>query len=228
MAQPNSTGHHKGPLAGHGPCYPPTVQRAVGGKWRFTRQPSSGPLAGETVVLLRRNRCPIIANYGVGRVYAQNSLGAINLRKEIRGTLFIDSYVDIDVVNCHPAIIFQIAKSLDITCPSLENYINNREGILEEVQQFYSIDRNSAKKLFIILLYGGGFKNWAKENSIQKEELDIIKELRKELLCLRSKIVEMNPLIHSEIQKENKKDKTPYEITNRTVSHYIQAIETGY
>ena len=75
------------------------------------------------------------------------------------------------------------------------------------------------------MLYGGGFKNWAKDNSIKKEELDIIKELRGELLCIGSKIVEMNPLIHSEITKENKKDKTPYEITNRTVSYYIQEIE---
>ena len=45
------------------------------------------------------------------------------------------------------------------------------------------------------------------------------------MLCLRLKIVELNPKIKSEIKKESKKDKTPYEITNRTVSYYIQEIE---
>ena len=61
--------------------------------------------------------------FQLGRVYAKNSIGAINLRKEIRGTFFIDSYVDIDVVNCHPAIIFQIAKSLNIPSPNLAKNI---------------------------------------------------------------------------------------------------------
>ena len=128
----------------------------------------------EGLVKVSYNKKP----FKLGRVYAKHSIGAINLRKEIRGTIFINIYVDIDVVNGHPAIIFQIAKSLNIPCPNLERYINNRETILEEVQPFYSIDRNNAKKLFIIVLYGGGFKNWAKDNSIKKEELTLIKQLR--------------------------------------------------
>ena len=61
--------------------------------------------------------------FRLGRAYAKHSLGAINLRKEIRGTIFIDRYVDIDVVNCHPSIIFQVAKSLNISCPNLEKIL---------------------------------------------------------------------------------------------------------
>ena len=61
------------------------------------------------------------------------------------------------------------------------------------------------------MLYGGGFNNWAKDNSIEKEELE---QLRGELLRIRLKIVELNPLRQSEIKKEKKKEKNPYEINN--------------
>ena len=76
------------------------------------------------------------------------------------------------------------------------------------------------------MIYGGGFNNWAKDNSIEKEELDIIKQLRGELSCIKLKIVELNPLIHSEIKKEKKKEnKNTYEINNTILSYYIQEIE---
>ena len=166
--------------------------------------------------------------FKIGRVYAKHSLGAINLRREIRGSIFTTGYVDIDIVNCHPSIILQLAKSLNITCPHLERYVTQREDILKEVQQHCKVDREATKKLFIMLLYGGGFKNWAKDNDVKASELDISKRLEEELLYIRWKSVELNPLLYAEVEadiKKRKQVKTQYDINNRTVSYYIQEIE---
>ena len=95
-----------------------------------------------------------------GRAYAKRSLGATNFRREIRGTISSKNYKDIDIVNCRPNIYFQIAKVLKVKCPVLKRYVKNRNQILEEVQNHYNVSRDTAKELFIWLLYLGGFKNW--------------------------------------------------------------------
>ena len=45
-----------------------------------------------------------------GRVNPKNGLGMHYMRKEIRHTLLKDLYVDVDIVNCHPTILYQICK----------------------------------------------------------------------------------------------------------------------
>ena len=99
-----------------------------------------------------------------GRVYCKDSLGAITIRKEIRGSLFFDKYVDLDMCNCHPNIYYQIAKLFNIECPTLENYILHRDVALSTIMAYYNVDRYTAKSLFIRLLYLGGFKSWATDN----------------------------------------------------------------
>jgi hypothetical protein len=74
-----------------------------------------------------------------GRVYCKDSLGAITIRKEIRGSLFFDKYVDLDMCNCHPNIYYQIAKLFNIECPTLENYILHRDVALSTIMAYYML-----------------------------------------------------------------------------------------
>ena len=99
---------------------------------------------------------------------------------------------------------------------------------MKQVQQHCKVDREATKKLFMMLLYRGGFKNWAKDNDVKASKLDISKRLREELLYIRLKFVELNPLIYAEVEadiKKRKQVKTQYDINNRTVSYYTQEIE---
>ena len=54
-------------------------------------------------------------------------LGAIELRREIRGSIFGDRYTDIDISNCHLSIFLHLAQMYDIECPELTKYVMNRK-----------------------------------------------------------------------------------------------------
>ena len=86
-------------------------------------------------------------------------MGAIALRKEIRGTIFGDIYTDIDLANCHPSLFLQIAQMNAIDCPELTNYVTNRKQVLALVMDYYKVNRDQAKQnFFIVILYGGKLK----------------------------------------------------------------------
>jgi hypothetical protein len=163
-----------------------------------------------------------------GRVYCDEYIGAIAMRKEIRGSLFYDRYVDIDMCNCHPNIYYQIAKLYNIDCPTLENYILHREDVLNTIREYYNVDRCTAKQLFIRLLYLGGFKSWAVENKITKGELPFIKKIRRELIAISDKIYDNNPLLVKQIIEHlnnNKKTYTQHKLKCTVISYFNQEIE---
>jgi len=69
-----------------------------------------------------------------GRVNPDKGLGLFNIRREIRQTLSKNSYVDIDVENCHPVILLQICKKNKIPTNYLNQYVVNRDKILQQVK----------------------------------------------------------------------------------------------
>ena len=79
--------------------------------------------------------------------------------------------MDIDVENCHSVILSQICKSSGIRCKYLNKYIKNRKEYLLEVMEKYNVTRDSAKQLFIRLLYFGTFESWCKNNDVTNCEL---------------------------------------------------------
>ena len=88
---------------------------------------------------------------GYGRLYG-NKGSLETLEREARGTLCRDFYDDIDIVNCHPVLLVQFAKTKygkELT--AVENYVQNRDEILSLV----SSDRDAAKKEVIKVLYCG-------------------------------------------------------------------------
>jgi P4 family phage/plasmid primase-like protien len=148
-----------------------------------------------------------------GRCNAVGALGLHVIRREIRQTLCRNRFVDIDIVNCHPSILYQVAVSNGLCCNHLENYVKNRYVLLERVMSEYNCNRDSAKNLFIILLFCGTFETWKEENSItsvkplipelqafQEEIRHIAKEItkrNKELRCLLEKQKQGGSLIGS-------------------------------
>lgn len=92
---------------------------------------------------------------GYGRLYG--SKGSFEtLEKECRGTICREYYHDIDVVNCHPVILVQFAKTkYNVELPEVEKYVCNRETYLKNVMAENSVTRDEAKQAIISILYGG-------------------------------------------------------------------------
>ncbi len=55
-----------------------------------------------------------------------------NMPTNIRGFLCEESMTDIDMVNCHPTIIWQLCKKYNIECSILQEYCLNRKQLIAE------------------------------------------------------------------------------------------------
>jgi phage/plasmid-associated DNA primase len=64
-----------------------------------------------------------------GRRFSKNSLQG--LCRKLRHTIAKSIYYDIDVVNAHPTFLLELCKHLEFEHPILENYVNNRNELLE-------------------------------------------------------------------------------------------------
>ena len=168
-----------------------------------------------------------------GRVFPSRSLGAVGIRREVRGTLFNKNMVDIDIENCHPVLSSQLCEANGINNKYLENYVLNRPELLEHIQDLYNVSRDKAKNLFIILLYFGSFKTWANKNEVNiedKEQDKFIIKFKKELSLIGDFIIKDNNELKKEVEKLKKKqDKntTEFKIRSSTVSIYFQEIENS-
>ena len=105
-----------------------------------------------------------------GRFLPDKSLGLHSMNRRIRQTLSRERFIDIDIENAHPNLLFQACKMNNVPCPCLENLVTKRDECLRIVQTHYGGDRDSAKKLFLILMYGGSFKTWATEVGINRNK----------------------------------------------------------
>ena len=119
----------------------------------------------------------INSKYGYGRVYPLKSISLCSVRRELRHTLnFYNNnikYVDVDVINCHPVILNEICKVNNINLNYLNEYIINRDEIMNNISQKFNLTKELIKQLFIIILYNGCINNFLlKNNVIIKENMD--------------------------------------------------------
>jgi len=173
-----------------------------------------------------RNRVKVAykqVDYNFGRNFATKSMSLGCMRKAIRHTLMKQAgYQDIDMVNCHATILQQLCKSNNMQCPELDKYINNRDELLQAVKDLYNVDRDQAKKLFIILLFYGNFNTWKKDEELDAtlEESDYITALTNELKIIGNTIIVENPKEFELCKKLKKKNPK-----GSVVSLLLQSIE---
>ena len=163
------------------------------------------------------------ADYKFGRNFPLKGLSLGWQRKIPRHTLMkLAGYQDIDMVNCHATILQQLCKSNDLACPNLDEYINNREPILLKVIEDYKVDRDQAKKLFIILLFYGSFETWRADEDLGDiiEPNEYLTAFAKEIKIIGNTIIAENPeevALCKKLQKKNPK--------GSVVSLLLQSIE---
>ena len=141
-------------------------------------------------------------------MYARGSVGLQCIRREIRHTLTAGLYNDIDIENCQPTLLLQILALNGIEFKALSQYVCNRDGYLEYVQEEYTVKREDAKNLFIILMYGGSFDTWKQENNLPDDVqpfkflIRFIKGIKKH----SAEIERLNPAIKKQLESKQKDD----------------------
>jgi P4 family phage/plasmid primase-like protien len=172
-----------------------------------------------------------------GRVNPNKSLGLFSIRREVRQTLAKERYVDIDVDNCHPVLLYQILKANNIKNKYLKSYIQQRQAWFDEINQHYDIGKlcdndpikmkEIPKTLFIRIMYGGGLASWLEDFNIPNkepfEELScFIGAIKKNMNTIMKANPELTELIKKRKEEQGKKD---YNLCGSVCSYFLQTKE---
>jgi hypothetical protein len=126
-----------------------------------------------------------------GRLFA-TSVSLQNLPREIRGALATDKYYDIDMVNAHPVILAQYCKKNNIDCKYLNEYVKNRNIIIDNISKTSNINKEKIKKTFLSSLNGGE----------QEIDNDFFKNFKKELKIIHLQINSLNKDLEKVIKRK--------------------------
>jgi len=81
-----------------------------------------------------------------GRKFALRAEGLQSFSRPIRHTLSAGLYQDIDIVNCHPAILVQYCEKKGYACECIKDYVENRQARLEDLMTANGMEINKANK----------------------------------------------------------------------------------
>jgi len=118
--------------------------------------------------------------------------------REVRHTIFNDYYLDVDINNCHPNIILWLCLNLDIKYNYLNQYINDRDTIFEELIKLNpSKDKDYFKKVFLAINNGDDkdYKTIIKNDFIInyfEELVNIRSDICKKLFKFKEKTTEFS------------------------------------
>ena len=90
----------------------------------------------------------------LGRWFAKNGVGIQSLPRKIRHTICKRLYIDLDFKNCHPVILRTLCITNNIECPYLNNYIENREVLLNKWASDLNLTKDECKINFLAMLNG--------------------------------------------------------------------------
>lgn len=134
-----------------------------------------------------------------GRLYAAGGVSLQGFCREIRHTIANDFYNDVDIVNCHPVILYHICKNNKFNCPYLIEYIENRDNILNDIIKINEkLNKDDVKKIILSLLNGG--KN--EYNNIVIKN-NFIKKFKSEINNILDSICNIDPDKYKNFKPKN-------------------------
>lgn len=180
----------------------------------------------------KKNKSYVVTNelpsHGWGRIFPTNGASLSTMHRGTRHALCIEKYIDIDMVNAHTSIVYQVALKHGMDKPTMKEYIKDPTKHREKLMSFYGCDKAEAKNLYIRLLFGGSFKQWridcAKKNCNKITPFE--KEFANELNDIKERIYIANQHIKDDVLKYDPlKWETEAEAKNGVMSLWCQTLE---
>ena len=139
-----------------------------------------------------------------GRVFPKKALGFTSFSRKIRNTLMKDFYVDFDIKNAQVEIMNNICSSNNIELTAIKEYCNNRDQILKDVMNKYTVDRKTAKNLFLSLSFFGNFDGWTFKNKIKnRKPTDFINNYVNDIHKFYEIVKEKNETLYNTARKKS-------------------------
>lgn len=157
----------------------------------------------------------------MGRLQADPAISGQGMVREVRSTIFKDFYYDLDINNAHPVITKWICDKIKIPCKYINEYIENRESIFEELISLNpGYTRGKFKQVFLAIMYGGSedFNEVPNKN-------DFIKNYKNEISSIHVALSEAFPKFKKIVEELAKKNNKEYNILGKTASHVCCFVE---
>ena len=151
---------------------------------------------------------------GTGR-YFSKEYGLQGMKRELRHTIAQETMYDIDMQNAQPTFLLHYCKMHNLKAPCLEQYVENREGILKAISERLGLERSEAKKLLIAVINGGNGKRY---------ELKWLSCFQDEMRSLGKQIRELEPEFRKMAEKKNL-DRDFKNIEGSVVNHVMCDLE---
>lgn len=91
------------------------------------------------------------SEFPVGRIASfRSSISSFSRR--IRYFLFKDLYIDVDLKNSHPTILYHYATTLQMEVPFLSRLVEERESVFEELGSKHGMNRDQVKKSLLVAI----------------------------------------------------------------------------
>lgn len=181
----------------------------------------------------------------VGRYYPEDNLSIISLCRKIKHTVFeYLGYTDFDMVSCHQSIALSIADMNNVELPAMSKYMFNKESIIQNEIDFYSVEGNEKvtiediKYKFNMMSYGGSEETWRNNiingydgNSakvINNKESPFTQEFKRDINKIQKMIYENNDRLFKKIytKHNNLTENEEHQKNKRTLlSCFFQIIE---
>jgi hypothetical protein len=151
----------------------------------------------------------------LGRLYASYP-SMQHCPSSLRGRI-CTRHSDIDMVNCHPRLLVQIAAKNSVAAPNLALYVRDRAAQLDGIRRYYcGCGRGEAKTLVLRLLNGGGVNGWmlalcedqptlGKRIAQKRKGLgdhSLVKGLQQEVVGLRKVVIGQFPSAPGVLERE--------------------------
>jgi len=111
----------------------------------------------------------VLAKHKWGRVIPANNYLSLSIFHRPTRHSFCDGiYMDIDMINAQPTILFEIAKQNDKQLEWVEEYVKRPKEYRELIMKHHNTTKDCAKNLPICIMMGGSYDGWIKDWDIQK------------------------------------------------------------
>ena len=145
-----------------------------------------------------------LAKHHWGRITPVNYLSLGVFHRQVRHNIAKDHYVDLDMENAQPCVVYNIAKQNNYDMDNLEKYVKNKDKFRKKIMEHHNVSKDTSKRLFISLLFGGSYNKWIIDNDIQKNNSNFhpyATEIEKEMKAIINIVYSTNKTILKDVKK---------------------------
>jgi len=128
------------------------------------------------------------------------------LHRPTRHALSAEKYVDYDIENCQPQLINEICRQHGIENKQLTRYNSKPKYYRQAIAEFHGTDKDTAKQLFVRLMFGGTYDTWLKDHDISQnadKRHALPHGIEKEMGAVIDAVYTHNPSIVKDVLRSN-------------------------